>query len=85
VTEETGANDEISDETRLMVARIRERVAASPGSAEIVDILTSAAAKGTEMSAEEIRALAREALSHAEQVSYLLGKLAGLAGDDDGP
>ena len=85
MTEETGANDEISDETRLMVARIRERAAASPGAAEIADVLTSAAAKGTEMTAEEIRALARAALSHAEQVSYLLGKLAGLTGDEDGP
>ena len=83
MTEETGAHDEISDETRLMVARIRERAAQSPGSAELADLLTSAAARGTEMTAEEIRALGRDTLELASQVSYLLGRLAGLLDEEE--
>ncbi len=73
-----GAREGISEETRLMVARIRERAAQSPGSAELADLLTSAASRGSEMTAEEIRALGRDTLDLASQVSYLLGRLAGL-------
>lgn len=83
MTEETGAHDEISEETRRMVADIRRRAAASPGSAEIADLLTLTAARGSEMSAEEIRALGRDTIAQAQQVSYLLGKLAGLLEDGD--
>jgi hypothetical protein len=83
MTEETGDHDEISEETRRMVAAIRQRAAASPGSAELADLLTSAAARGSSMSADEIRALGRDTLAQAQQVSYLLGKLAGLLEDGD--
>ena len=78
-----GAHDGISEETRLMVTRIRERAARSPGSAELADLLTSAAARGTEMTAEEIRALGRDTLELASQVSYLLGRLAGLLDEEE--
>lgn len=81
--EDPGARDAISEETRLMVTRIRERAARSPGSAEIADLLTSAAARGSEMTAEEIRALGRDTLDLASQVSYLLGRLAGLLLDEE--
>ena len=84
MTEETGAHDEISEETRQMVAAIRRRAEESPGSAELADLLASAAARGTEMTAEEIRALSRDTLAQAQQISYLLGKLAGLL-DEEGP
>ena len=73
-----GADDEISEETLLLVIHIRERAAQAPGAADLADLLTSAAAKGDDMSADEIRALARDAIAQAEQVSFLLGKLAGL-------
>ena len=78
MTGETDDRDEISEETRRMVARIRERAAASPGSAEIADLLTAAAARGSQMSAAEISTLSRDTLVLAGQVSFLLGKLAGL-------
>lgn len=85
MTGETGDHDQISEETRRMVTAIRERAAASPGSAEIADLLTSAAAQGSEMSPDEIRALGRETLAQAQQVSYLLGKLAGLLDEEGAP
>ena len=83
MTEEQGSHDDISEETRQMVAVIRQRAAASPGSAEIADLLTAAAAHGSEMNADEIRALGRDTLAQAQQVSFLLGKLAGLLEDGD--
>lgn len=83
MTEETGAHDEISEETRQMVAAIRRRAEESPGSAELADLLASAAARGTEMTAEEIRALSRDTLAQARQISYLLGRLAGLLDEED--
>ena len=79
-----GSGDGISEETRLMVTRIRERAAGSPGSAEIAGLLTSAAARGSDMTAEEIRALGRDTLDLADQVSYLLGRLAGLLDEEEG-
>ena len=69
-----------------MVSRIRDRAAASPGVPEIADLMTSAQARGGQMSAAEIRALGRDALALAGRVNFLLGKLAGLAGEEgDGP
>jgi len=78
-------DDKISDETRRMVTRIRERAAAGPDAAEIAALLTTAGAKGPEMSAEQIRALSRDTLVLAGQVSFLLGKLAGLLDEGGGP
>lgn len=81
----TGAlgDDGISEETRQMLIRIRERAAASPGSPEIADLMDAAAAVAGEMTAAEIRALGRDTLLLAGQVSFLLGKLAGLAGGEE--
>jgi beta-glucosidase-like glycosyl hydrolase len=83
----TGApgDDDISEETRHMVSRIRERAAATPGTPEIADLIDAAAARAGEMSAAEIRALGRDTLILASQVSYLLGRLAAVAGEEAGP
>lgn len=84
MTEETGSHDEISEETRRMVTQIRARAALAPGAAELACLLTAAGARGPEMSAAEIRALGQDTLALASQVSFLLGKLAGLLGDEGG-
>jgi hypothetical protein len=75
-------DDDISDETRRMVARTRARAAASPTPGELADLLTAASVtRAPEMTAEQIRVLSRDTLAQAQQVSYLLGKLAGLLED----
>jgi len=84
MTEESGAHDEISDETRQMVARIRERAALAPAPAELACLLTAAGAHAGDMSAAEIRALGRDTLELAGQVSFLLGKLTGLLVEEGG-
>ena len=68
-----------------MVTRIRDRAAAAPGAPEIADLTESAQAHAGGMSAAEIRALGRDALDLASRVNFLLGKLAGLTGEEDGP
>jgi hypothetical protein len=78
-------DDDVSEETRMLVARVRDRAAHTPGAPQIADMITGAAAEGRPMTAEEIRDLARDALATAERVTYLLGKLAGLLGDEDPP
>ena len=77
-----GAGDQISDETRQMVTRIRERAAQAPAPAELADLLTTAGAQRTEMSAAEIRALGQDTLALVGRVNYLLGKLSGLLGEE---
>jgi hypothetical protein len=77
-------DDDLTEENRMLVARVRDRAAASPGAAQIAGLMTEAAAKGGQMSAEEIRGLAREALAQAQQVSFLLGRLAGLLDEEGG-
>jgi hypothetical protein len=76
-------NDALSEETRMLVARVRERAGKAPGPDELADLL-SAAASRRQMTTPEIRALGEAAISQAVQASYLLGKLAGLLGDLEG-
>ena len=78
-----GADDEISEETLQMVIRIRERAAQIPNAADLADLLTATAMKSDVMSADQIRALAQNAVAQAEQVSFLLGKLAGLLDEEE--
>ena len=87
MTGAAGDDERISREMLLMVALIRQRAAAATGAPEIASLATAAAAKGgSGMTIEEIRALGRETLDLAVQVSYYMGKLAGLLdGEEDGP
>lgn len=74
------SGDDISEESRLMAARVRERAGATvPSPADLAAMTADALGKpGTEMSAAEIRQLAADAIEQAQKVSYLLGQLAGL-------
>jgi hypothetical protein len=80
----TAAGDEISDEARALAARVRGRAAALPAAGDLAgmtaDALTSP--RSQTLSPDEIRQLAAEALTQAQQVAYLLGKLAVLLCDD---
>jgi hypothetical protein len=81
----TGQGD-ISDESRAAAERVRERAAAMPTAADLAGLAADAlTSPGSAMSPAEIRALAAEALTKAQQVSYLLGKLAGLLDDPGAP
>ena len=73
---ETPAGDEVSGEARLMAARVRERARTLPTAAELAGMAYDAS--GRDMSPDEIRQLAIEAIEQAQKVSWLLGKLAGL-------
>ena len=73
--------DEVSAETMRRVASVRERAAALPESSELADLL---AARGRDMTPEQVRRLGVLAIAQSRQVSYLLGKLAGLLGDEAG-
>ena len=70
-----GNGDDISDEARLMAAQVRERASHLPTAGELADMTIGS---GRDMSPDEIRALATAAIEQASQVSYLLGRLAGL-------
>jgi hypothetical protein len=74
--------DDISDEARLMAARVRERAERLPTAAELAALTMTAG--GRDMSAAEIRQLGTDAIAQAQQVSYLLGKLAGLLDEPAG-
>ena len=80
----TGTEDDISEETRLMAARVRERAAAMPTAQQLADLSAGAFSKqGEAMSPAEIRQLVTEAISQSQQMAWLLGKLAGLTGQGD--
>ena len=68
---------EISDEARRLAAQARARAASLPTAEDLAASLT-ALGHQADMTPEQIRALAAETISRAQQVSYLLGKLAGL-------
>jgi hypothetical protein len=75
-----GADDQISEEARLLADRVRERAAEMPTEADVAALAADAltTTTGGQMTPAEIRALAAEALAKAQQVSILLGRLANL-------
>jgi hypothetical protein len=76
--------DEISEETRLMAVQVRAMASRLPLGAELATLAADAMlSRGEHMSPAEIRHLGVTAARQAQQVSYLLGKLAGLIGDED--
>lgn len=81
----TGDDAEISDETRALAREVRDRAARMPDAAGLADMTADAlTCPRSQMSPDEIRRLAAEALTQAQQVAFLLGKLAGLLGDKPG-
>lgn len=75
-------HDDVSEETLTMVARIRERASHIPTAADLAEMTMAAGAQ--DMSPAEIRQLATKAIDQAQQVSFLLGKLAGLLQEPGG-
>lgn len=73
-------DDDITTETRVLVARARERAAMLPAAGQLVHLALSA----NEMTPQQVRDLAATTLEQAQEMSYLLGKLAGLLGDGEG-
>lgn len=75
----TGADEQISEETRLLAERVRRRAEAMPGESDLAGMTAEALSMpGGTMTPAQIRALAAEALSKARQVSTLLSQLAEL-------
>jgi hypothetical protein len=73
-----GGDGEVSDETRRLAEEARRRAGDLPLSS-IPGIAADALTAGGEgMTPEQIRALAVNTLDQAQQVSYLLGRLATL-------
>ena len=78
----TAGGDEVSQEARMVAGRVRERAESFPDAAEIAGLVLDR--NGGDMGAAEIRQLAEDAIRQAQQVSYLLGKLAALLETPDG-
>jgi hypothetical protein len=81
-----GGGDDITDEARAAAEHARRRAEDEMPAADTLAGLAVSAAKETDMSPAEIRRLAADAISQAQQISYLLGKLAALVDtEQDGP
>jgi hypothetical protein len=80
VVSSAGSAGDISAETRLIATRVRERAAHAPQASEIAAM---ALTPGADMTPDEIRQLATDAIAQAARVAYLLGNLAALMDSDD--
>lgn len=78
-----GNENEVSGETRMLIDSVRAQAAQMPGPAELADLLTAPGRRAAVTEAD-VRRLGRKAIEQAQQMSYLLGKLAGLAGGEGG-
>lgn len=79
----TGSDgDDLTEETRAMVARARERAAQAPTSDHLAALLSAAGERRPGSTTEEVQRLASAAIHQAGQVSYLLGQLTGLLDDE---
>lgn len=79
-----GDGDLVSPEALEAAERVRQRARDEMLTADALAGLTIGAAKGNDMSPAEIRHVAATAIGQAQQISYLLGRLAELtAGRDE--
>lgn len=69
---------EVTEETMALVAGVRERAASAPGPEELARLL--AAARERSVTTDEVARAGAIAIAKAQQVSYMLGRLAGLVG-----
>jgi hypothetical protein len=72
---------EVSEETRMLIESLRVRAAQAPGAVVLADLL-ALPRDHRAATEDDIRRLGARAIEQAQQMSYLLGKLAVLAGDD---
>lgn len=76
---QAGAADDIPEDIRVMAAHVQAKAARMPGAEQLADNIAEAlSAPREDMSPEDIRRLAADAIKQAQQVSFLLGKLATL-------
>lgn len=74
------------EDLRVRAGQVLAEAATLPGPGEVRDLAVKAVRHGgtPDMSMEEIRALAADAVECAEQVTELLRRLSGLLGDGTG-
>lgn len=78
----SGTDGLISDETRRRAEAARRAAAGLPSGSDVLTMVTDALARpGTDLSMAQIRQLGAVVVDQAQQISYLLGQLAGLDGD----
>jgi hypothetical protein len=72
----------LSRDTRRTVARVRARAARAPTPGDISRLIADASRHAGDLSQDDIKAIGAVAIKQATQISYLLGRLAGLLGED---
>jgi hypothetical protein len=82
VASTAGRDGDVSPEARVIAARVRERAARAPQASQIAEM---AMTPGAEMTPDEVRQLATDAVAQAAQVAFLLGQLAILLDAPDTP
>jgi hypothetical protein len=75
---------EVSEETRLMADRVRQRAAHLPLGADLGRLAADALERSGDMTAAEIRQLAADTITQAQEAAWLLGRLATLLEDGGG-
>jgi hypothetical protein len=80
----TDEGDALSAATREAAAHARRRAREEVPTADNLAGLTVAPARPG-LTRAEIRRLAAEAIENAQKISYLLGRLVELSGEEDGP
>jgi hypothetical protein len=75
-------DDGVSEETMMLVARVRHRAGEAPSISQITALALDAVGnRGGDLSEGEIRQLAATALGKAQHITFLLGKLAAMIPD----
>jgi len=75
---------EVTEETRRKAEQIRERATHLPLGAELGRLAADALERSGEMTAAEMRQLAADTITQAQEAAFLLGRLAGLLRDGEG-
>jgi hypothetical protein len=78
--------DDVTEETMMLVARVRHRAGEAPTVSQITALALDAASQepSSDLTAAEIRQIVATAAGKAQQLTFLLGKLAALVPEAGG-
>lgn len=81
----TGSGDEVSTEARMIAVQAQRQAASRLSADELASLAVRALECEGPERREAVRGLARKALAGAQEVSFLLGQLAGLLDEGGEP
>jgi hypothetical protein len=80
--DQAAADEQLSEDALMAAADAMARATGAPSSATLAELLAEAAVRPGDLTPDQIRDLGAAAIRQSWRVSFLLGKLSGVLGDE---